>query len=171
MTDNKPEGPICASHTRKRWNVDKTIFDWHRWCPFEERPWLRWVIPIGLAAVVIAAMIIGIVVTTEYYTTYYASGVWLLGKEKNETASPAAHEVSSLSSIKEPFGICGDQQHGCGKYGQPVSSRLHCTLALHYCLKLFYEGRRLTYGRTEHLLRRRPGMLHDRFQRIWHLRT
>jgi hypothetical protein len=133
----RPSGPQCASHNRKRWPTDKTLFDWHRWCPdsfAETSPRLRWAALIALVLVVVAVMIVGIVFTAEYYATYYASGAWLLSKGKSDSTggggatgglrASGAEEVAvaqTAAAATSNEGGCGDASNGRAKHGQLAS--------------------------------------------------
>ncbi|KAK6063181.1 hypothetical protein SCUP234_13426 [Seiridium cupressi] len=158
MEDNRPDrqpsrsyqqpddGLNCPSHNRRRWAIDRTLFDWHRWVPLHDRPVLRWALAVALVIVVLAVMVVGIVYTAEYYTAYYASGAWILNHEKsNHTQGvlsvdvvqeiPVTHETGdTLGAVGDEIAAGGlnyipeidqitpcDPRWSCGEKGQPVS--------------------------------------------------
>ncbi|KAI0013201.1 hypothetical protein F4779DRAFT_641712 [Xylariaceae sp. FL0662B] len=82
----KPQQPTatddhCADHKRQVWNIDKK----------QDRPKLRWAFLIGLTAIIIAVLVVGVVFTVYYDTLYYTSGAFLI-KEKGGSDAP---EMSS----------------------------------------------------------------------------
>jgi hypothetical protein len=109
------DGLACPSHERKRWGIDKSLLNWHRWLPLHDRPNLRWALAIILALVVLAVMIVGIVFTAEYYTAYYASGAFLLGKERTDTAG----RCQQLSQAASAVVVLGTSQGVVGEAAVP----------------------------------------------------
>ncbi|KAK9424617.1 hypothetical protein SUNI508_03493 [Seiridium unicorne] len=169
MEDNRPDrhpspsyqqpddGLNCPSHNRRRWAIDRTLFDWHRWVPLHDRPVLRWALAVVLVIVVLAVMIVGIVYTAEYYTAYYASGAWILNHEKSnhtqgvlsvdvvqeipvtletgDTLGAVGGEIAagSLNYIPEIDRVTPcDPRWSCGEQGQPVSLFDTCSFPLNY---------------------------------------
>ncbi|KAI0385263.1 hypothetical protein F5Y04DRAFT_291928 [Hypomontagnella monticulosa] len=115
----------CADHKRDVWKTgDKKSltawFNWHRWCPFENRPTLRWVFLIGLAVLVVAVLIVGIVFTVYYDAMYYSSGAFLL--HKTEGAEPEDARDSVLTAergVDVDPNVCGEKRDSCQAFGQP----------------------------------------------------
>lgn len=91
----------CPSHHRKRWAIDKTVFDWHRRLPLHDRPSLRWALAVVLALIIIAVMIIGIVFSAEYYTAYYASGAWAWSRERVNSTQGSLSRMEALTKASQ----------------------------------------------------------------------
>lgn len=110
--------PQCASHKRQLWNIDKSRFDWHRYC-FADRPRLRLAALVGLVIIVLAVMILSIVFTAEYYTAYYATGAWIISKASNKTAAAQSNASVHALARHSLSGSCEGYMESCAQFNRP----------------------------------------------------
>lgn len=156
--------PQCASHKRQLWNIDKSRFDWHRYC-FADRPRLRLAALVGLVIIVLAVMILSIVFTAEYYTAYYATGAWIISKASNKTAAAQSNASVHALARHSLSGSCEGYMESCAQFNRPAS----CFPFSPSPVPSLYRPARAHGPETEYLLCRRHGLLRNRPQPLRHL--
>ncbi|KAI0832981.1 hypothetical protein F5Y06DRAFT_307415 [Hypoxylon sp. FL0890] len=106
-TDTPVDDEHCAGHRRG--------------CPFQDRPKLRWAFLIGLAVLVVAVLIVGVVFTVYYDALYYSSGAFLL-KHKAKVVQYEAETGDvqpRMLSGSLNGGACPEDQDSCQAYDRP----------------------------------------------------
>ncbi|KAI4870633.1 hypothetical protein F4820DRAFT_468148 [Hypoxylon rubiginosum] len=132
----------CATHRREVWAIDgekkplRARLDWHRWCPFQDRPKLRWASLVGLVALVLAVVVLAVVFAVYYDALYYSGRAAFLAKQNGDGGAgiPAEAETDvdvaqgallvsgrDMVAVAAAAGedVCGEKMDSCEAYNQP----------------------------------------------------